>query len=172
MNLGKALFEAGDEVQVVLEGQVRMQAAYDMKLRDGFAVAGGGGFKGLVQGHGISARSILLAAEGTQPASRDADIGWVDVPVDVEISHIAVHALADVIGQPANRQDISRAIEGYSIVKAQPFMGKHLIRDGQEPRVFGLKYVRLGPRSGHGSIAGSHVDKIIPHSIARCLLAV
>ncbi len=34
MDLRKALFEAGDKIEKILERQIRMQPSHDMKFRD------------------------------------------------------------------------------------------------------------------------------------------
>jgi hypothetical protein len=70
--------------------------------------------------------------------------------VYVEISHIAMHPLAHVVRQPAHRQDIGGAIEGYSILKAEPLADKDFLRYGQKARVVCLKPVGLKPVSGAG----------------------
>ena len=43
---------------------------------------------------------------------RDADVGRINVPVDIEIADLAVALLADVIREPANRQQIVGLKEG------------------------------------------------------------
>src|SRR5262249_19278802 len=104
--------------------------------------------KCLLQRHGVSARSVFLAPKCAKPASGYADVGGVDVPVDVEVGHVAVQPLADMVGQPAHRQDIRRTIQGYSVIKGEALMGEDLVGDGQQAAVIGLKPVCLRARFG------------------------
>ena len=97
----KSLLQARAQIQKILKRQVGMESADDVKFRDSLAVSGGGRFKRLLQGHGVGAGRIFLAAEGAEAAGRDADICWIDVAVDVEIRFVTVHSLADVVGHPA-----------------------------------------------------------------------
>src|SRR5215472_18921013 len=106
MDLRKTLFESSNQVEEILERQIRMQPADYMELRDGLRVAGSRGFVSFFQRHGVSARRILLPAEGAQTASCHTNIRGIDVAIDVEIRHIAVHALTHMIGQPAQGQNI------------------------------------------------------------------
>jgi hypothetical protein len=68
---------------------------------------------------------VLLAAEGAQAARGDANVGVVDVPVDVEVGDVAVHALAHVIGQPADRQNVAGAVERNAVVEAEALPRVH-----------------------------------------------
>ena len=64
MYLRKTLLQSGAKIEKILERKVGMESADDVKFRDSLAVSGGGGFKGLLQGHGVCARRVFLAAEG------------------------------------------------------------------------------------------------------------
>ena len=66
---------------------------------------------------------------------RHADVGRIDVPVDVEVADVAVALLADVVGEPADGQQVGRAIEGDAVVEVEPLAGQHLVGDRLEPRV-------------------------------------
>ncbi len=95
-----------DQVEEELKRKVGMQTAYDVELGDCFRVARGRGFKRLVERHGVAGRVALLAAKGAQLAGGHAYVGGVNVAIDVEVGQVAVHALADVVGQPAHGQHI------------------------------------------------------------------
>ena len=77
-----------------------------MKLGNRLRVAGSRGFPGLVEGHRVAGGVALFAAKGAELAGGDADVGGVDVAIDVEVGEVAVHPLADVVGQPADCQNI------------------------------------------------------------------
>ena len=84
-----------------------MQAADDVELGDGFGVAGGRGLPCLFKGHGVAGRVALLAAEGAELAGRHAHICGVDVAIDVEVSHVAMHPLAHMVGQPTHGKHVA-----------------------------------------------------------------
>src|ERR1700741_3376100 len=93
-----------------------MQSADDVELSHSLAVTGGSGLESLFERHGVGAGCVLLAPESTQPASRHAHIGRIDVPVDIEICLVAVHALAHVISQPTHSQDVPGTIQCERVV--------------------------------------------------------
>src|SRR4029077_16939136 len=115
MHLRKTLFQAGAQIEEILEGQVRMQSANDMKLGNSFAVSGSRCLKILIERHRISARSVFLASERTQPARRHAYVCGINMAVYVEVSFVAVHALADMVGHPSHGENIARAVEGQRV---------------------------------------------------------
>src|SRR6476660_8866757 len=82
VHLRKALLQSVDEIEEILEWQIRMQAAYDVKYRDCLGISRGRGLECLVQSHGVSAGRVFFATEGTQPASCHANVGRVQMAVD------------------------------------------------------------------------------------------
>src|ERR1039457_6984225 len=119
------------------------RAANDVKLRDRLAVAGSGGAPDFFQRHGVGAGGILLAAEGAQAAGRHANIGVVDVAGHVEVGDGTVHPLANVVRQPTDCQDVTRAIERKRVVSRQTLMSHHLVVNWHQARVVGLERVEL-----------------------------
>ena len=85
VDLREALLEAADEVEEILKRQIGMQSADDVKLGDRFGVSGGGRLPRFFERHGVGAGRVLLAAEGAETAGGYTDVGWIDVPVDIEI---------------------------------------------------------------------------------------
>ena len=62
----------------------------------------------LVDGHGVGAgHALLQARERAELAVGDADVGRVEVHVDVEVGAIAVQPLAHAIGERAERAEIA-----------------------------------------------------------------
>jgi hypothetical protein len=110
-----------------------VQAADDVKLGNGFAVAGSSSLEGLFERHGVCAWRILLAAESAQAAGGDADVCGIDVAIYVEIRLIAVQALADVIGQPSDCEDVSSPVQRKRVL---------LFVDRRETRVVSLKWMK------------------------------
>ena len=128
MHLRKALLQAGAEIEKILKRQVGMQSADDVKLGDGLAVSGSRGFEGLFERHGVGAGRIFLAAKGAQAASGDANIGGIDMAIDVEISLVAMHALADVVRHPADGKNVAGAVESEGVGLVQALAGHALWR--------------------------------------------
>ena len=79
-----------------------MQAADDVELGDGFAIAVAGLLPHLLERHRIGLGIANPLAEGAELATGHAHVGGIDVAVDVEKSAVAVQALADEVGHPAH----------------------------------------------------------------------
>ncbi len=79
-----------------------MQAADDVELGDGFAVAVAGFLPHLLERHGIGLGIANPLSEGAELATGHAHVGGVDVAVDVEKGAVAVQALAHPVGHPAD----------------------------------------------------------------------
>src|ERR1017187_2816841 len=135
MHLGKALLEAAQHLAKPVQRQLRMQAAHDMEFGDRFAPAFARALPYLVERHGVCLGIAHALAESAQPATRHTNVGGVNVPVDVEVSGIAVHPLANQVGQIPQRQDIAGAVERYAIVEGEPLAGFHFSTDGNQASV-------------------------------------
>jgi hypothetical protein len=53
VDLGKALFETAQHLAIPIERELRVQAADDVKLGDGFAPADTGRLPNLIERHGV-----------------------------------------------------------------------------------------------------------------------
>ena len=150
---GKRCLRPLDQIEEVFEGQIGMQAADDVELGDRFGVAGCRCLPGFFERHGVAGGVALLAAEGAELARRHADVGGVDVAIDVEVGHVAVHALAHVVGQPAHGQHVAGTVERKAVVKTEALPGEHLGGDGLKAGVVGVECVAWGtgrPARAHG----------------------
>src|SRR5271156_1388335 len=103
-----------------------MQTTDDVEFGDGLAIAGGSRLEGFLKCHGIRARRIFLTSEGAKAAGGHANIRRINVAIDIEVSLVAVHALAHGIRQPAYGKDIRRAVECEGVVLVEPFSSEHL----------------------------------------------
>ena len=139
MHLREALLQPGNHVEVIRERQVGMKSADDVELGHRLGVSGGGGVPNFLQRHGVSAGRILLAAKRAQAARRHANVRVIDVPVDVEVGDVAVHPLAHVVRQPADRQNVARTVQRQRVVFRQPLLRHHLLGDSLQPRIVRLK---------------------------------
>src|SRR5664279_3122113 len=161
MHLRKSFLQPRDQIDVVLERQIGVQPANNVKLRYRLAVAGSGGAPDFLQRHGVGAGGILLATEGAQAAGRHANIGVVDVAVHVEVGDVTVHPLANVVRQPTDRQDVTRAVERKRVVSRQTLVSHHLVVNWLQASVVGLKGMKL---LGGGCVLryGGHRFNYIP----------
>ena len=107
MHLRKALLEAAQHLAVPVEGQLRMQPADDVELGDRFAPALARAMPDLLERHGVGLGISRLLAERAEPAAGDADVGGIDVAVDVEVGDVAVQPLAHQVGHVARRARMS-----------------------------------------------------------------
>ena len=135
MDLRKPLLQAAQHLAIPIERQLRMQAAHDVELGDRFAVAVAGAFPDLFERHGVRLGILGALSESAQAATGDADIGRIDVAVDVEIGDVAVQALAHAIRHPADAQQIGRAVERHAVVETQAFAGVRLFANRLEAGV-------------------------------------
>src|SRR5271169_5952052 len=139
MYLRKALLQAGDQVEKILKRKIGVQPADNVKLRDRLAISRSRGFERFFERHGVCPRSVLLFAEGTEPAGSYTDVGWIQMAVDVEVSPVPVHALTHGIRHPADSENVSCAVKREGIAVAQTLAGEDLLVNRSEARVVGLK---------------------------------
>src|SRR2546430_13395578 len=84
-----------------------------------------------------------IAAKGAELAVSDTNVGRIDVPVDVEISHVAVLFFAHVIRQPANGKEIGRAVQRDAIIERKPLVGKNFVRNRLQPLICNRKFTHF-----------------------------
>ncbi len=125
-----------------------MQTADDVKLGDGLAVTGSRRLIRLFQGHGVTGWIALLAAECAELAGRHADVGRIDVAIDVEVGYVAMHPLADMVGEPADCEYVVRTVQSQPILGVETLTRLYFGGNRFEPRVIGAKTGNLHVRSG------------------------
>ena len=143
MHLREAFLQARAEIEEILKRQVGMQSADNVKFRDRLGVSGGRGLESFLQRHGVGAGRIFLAAEGAQTAGGHADVGGIDVAVDVKVRLVPVHALANVVGHPSHREDVAGSVQREGVIGGEALAGHHFRADGLEARVVSLKCMIL-----------------------------
>ena len=62
--------------------------------------------------------------------------------VYVEVSLIAMHPLANVISEPADRENVSSPIQGNRVLAAEALAGEDLLVNRRESRIIGLEWMR------------------------------
>src|SRR5258708_11863862 len=109
-----------------------MQAADNVKFRGAFANTLLRALVNFLQRKRVRARRAGIAAKRAQLAVRHANIGRINVPIDVKVRDIPVSLLANVIRQPPNRQQIRRAVKRYAVLKSETLSGEHLVCNRSE----------------------------------------
>ena len=137
VEVGCGLSDGSEHVGVVVEGQPGVQAADDVHL--GGAGVGGllGGVGDLFDGIFVGAGLVFLAVEGAKFAAEGADVGVVEVSVDVVVGPAVVHSGADVVGELAERPDVVGLEEGEGVVGVESPAGVDFFGDGGEGGVQG-----------------------------------
>ena len=116
---GKRCFRPEIKSRKYWNGRSGCKSADDVELGDRFAVSGSRGFESFFERHGVRAGRVFLAAKGAEPASRNANICGINVAIDVEVRLVAMHALAHVIRQPADRENVAGAIKRKRVVGSE-----------------------------------------------------
>ena len=114
------LVDDADDVQIPLVGQLMVQAADDVQLGGAAALGLGGAVQDLLVGHHVALGALQVGPESAEGAAIDADVGRVEVRVDVVIGEVAVLALADEVGQLAEREQVGLLVEKDAVVERQP----------------------------------------------------
>ena len=87
----------------------------------------------------VCAGIVLLTAKGAQATGGYANVGRIQVAVDIEVRLVAVHALADVVGQPPHAKNVAAAVECEGVFWVQALAGKNFGVNGPETRIVGLE---------------------------------
>ena len=132
-----------------------MQSADDVDFGRAALVGLLGGVEDLVEGHLVAAVDDLVAlrvraVERAEFAAQHTEVAVVDVSIDVVERLAAVEALADEVGEPAEREDVARAVQGDAVVVREAFATGDFVRDRTERGVEGLEDVDL-----HGGVCQS-----------------
>ena len=123
-----------------------MQAADDVEFRGAFRHALRGARPDFLERESVRPGRIRRAAEGAQLAMGYADIGRIDVPVDVEIADFPVALLPDVVGKPAQGQQVVRLKERQAILSVR--------------RSPASTFCAIGSSRAIGNLESGHVDSI------------
>ena len=113
----EALFQPAKEIDVILERQVGMEAADNVKFGHGFRPVFARDAESFLQRHGVRSRSVRLAPESAQLATGHADIGGIEVAIDVKVRALAVHLFTDMMRQVTEGEDVARIVKRHAVVK-------------------------------------------------------
>src|SRR5262245_958227 len=95
-----------DNVQIPFIRKLMVQAADDVQLGGAVAIGLRSPLKNLLTRHHIALGVFQIRAKRAEYAAINADIGRVNVRVDVVISEVAVLPLANEIGELGQREQI------------------------------------------------------------------
>ena len=115
-----------------------------MQFRRPSLVCLAGPFENLGLIHHIRALGVKVGPERAEVAREDADVGRVDVGIDVVVAEVAVVALADRVRHRAESEQVVAGLEREPVFNAQTLSGFHLIFNRPHARRFG-RHVTLTP---------------------------
>ena len=111
-----------------------------MEFQGSFARALFGSRVNFFQRKVVSAWRVGVTAKGAELAMSDTNVGRINVPVDVEIGDVAVLFFAHVIREPADRQQVRRAIQRAAVVKRKPLAGENFVCNRLQPLIGDRKF--------------------------------
>ena len=139
MNTRETLFQAAQEIAVPVHGQLGVQPADDVEFGGTFGMSQAGAMPYLFERHGVGGGILGALAEGAQLAGCHADVGRIDVAVDVEIRDVAVQALAHEVGHVADGEQVGGAVQRQAVVIVEPLAGLHFVEYRQQAAVLKLR---------------------------------
>ena len=131
---GEARRERREQRLVVLDAELRVQAADDVQLGDVPGDVAGGDLDRFLHRVGPPPGAAVLLGERAQGAGGDADVGGVQVAVDVEERRVAVEPLADEVGEPPDAEQVRGGRDEHPLGERKAFAGDHLLgHPGKSP---------------------------------------
>src|SRR4030095_2851637 len=124
----------------------RVQAADDVKLGDGFAVALARFLDALVDRHLVAAGLVDLLGPGAGRAVHPAEVGGIQISVDGVEGEVAVALCARVVGEATESQQVSGREQPHAVVEGKTLPGKNLFGEALECRP-----AETGEELRHGS---------------------
>ncbi len=160
MQGGKRLMQEVNQMQIPVILFLVVQPSHDVHFGatcgDRLLAAG----ENLLIAHQIPFRVAEVRAKCAKRASVDADIGGIEMRVDVVISDVAVFAVADQIGQFCQfPQRHFRLVEVQSVLQRQPLVVKHFVAYLLEARGFCRQHASLR-RKGCGKNRGATSGRV------------
>ena len=134
MNAGTDALEAAQQVRVVAERQIRVQAVDDVEFGQRLVRALTQLVPRLLERHRVRlGHPGLQPRERAEQAARLADVGRLETQVVVEVGARAVALLALAVRQPADGQQIGRVEQADAVLEREPFAGLQLVVDVGQP---------------------------------------
>src|SRR5207245_7354318 len=102
----------------------------DVKLRHGFAVALAGLLDAFLDRHLVAARLVDLSRPGAECAVHPAEVGGVQVAVDIVEGEIAVTRLPDLVREAPETEKIAGRKERDPVFEGEPLSREDLSSKG------------------------------------------
>src|SRR5262249_17968559 len=125
------------------ERQIGMQAADDVEFGGAFANALFGALVDLFKRELIGTGCVRIAAEGAKLAVGDANVGGIDVAVELVIGDVVVFFLSDVVGEPGHGEEIGGAIKLDAVVERETLAGEDFVGDRSKSLVGEDEFVQV-----------------------------
>src|SRR5438093_1253382 len=128
----KTLTQTAQQIRVISEWQLGIQAAHNVELRQRIRALLLGKMEHLLQSHGVSTLFAGLARVRalTELAIDDTHIGVIDVTVDVVEGDVPVEPFSCVIGQTAKGKNVLSPVERNSVLEGEALTAFDLFGDG------------------------------------------
>src|SRR5205823_11760811 len=88
-----------DDVEIPFIRKLMVESAHNVQFRGAVAFGLRSPFQNLLVAHDIPLRALQVRAESAENAAVNADVGGVDVRIDIVIAEVAVLPLANEVGQ-------------------------------------------------------------------------
>ena len=143
MDLRKALLQPANQFEVILEWQIGMQSADNVKFGGAFGYSSGRALPDFIQRKRVRSAVARRAPKCAQLAMRDAHVGGIDVPVDVvsSVTFPCFFSRTWFASQPSASRSLDLE-KRQAVFRRQPLARQHSIRDRFQPRVRDLKFRR------------------------------
>src|SRR5207245_8805093 len=89
----------------------------------------------LLVAHDIPLRALEVRAESAKDAAVDADVGGIDMRIDIVIAEVTVLAFANEVGQLGQGKEIIAGMKEHAVLKGKPLAGLDLLSDGGQLQV-------------------------------------
>src|SRR5258708_6991817 len=106
-----------------------VQSADDVQFRATLPLRLRRALENLLVRHDIALRALQVSSERAENAAVDAHIRWIEMLIDVVIRPIAILALADEIGQLAEREQVGVLFQMHAVVEREALAGFNLLAD-------------------------------------------
>ena len=124
----KADADRPQQIGIVAERQVRIQAVDDVDFGHARLVTLLDPLQGLFRAHRVGAgHALLQPRERAERAARFADVRRIEMQVAVVVGDVAVQPLAGHVGNLADGEQVGVRGEQHAVVEAEPHAGFHLV---------------------------------------------
>ena len=145
--------DGAHQVGVVLPGEVGMQAADDVHLRGAGLHCQARLAPDVLKCARVGLVVALPGVEVAELAGQGADVGVVEVTVDVVVGDVAGETLAERVGELAHPPQVVRPIQRQAVVDREPPPGVQRVPHGCE---CGIEGRGGGERGGHGGVGSEN----------------